>query len=269
MRTSRVVIPCVVLLSVLGLADACAEGDAPPAAEGKADYLVRPGDLLGLWVYKVPDFQIELRVAPNGNLRVPVVGSLDAAGKTLEALTEAIVEGLKKRAHLLDPQVALTVKEFAQEIAYIHGAVIGSKEFKLPNDRSMTVSQAVAVGGGLRPEARADAVRVIRRTRGGKNKEIVVDLIQVTEGGKPELDISLEPGDVVYVPYETGGLRDRRRPASRVLRPAPRPGGRAGRPGHRVAGAGAGRRAGQRRAGRARAGDSPRRAWGHAADRER
>ncbi|MCK6470566.1 MAG: SLBB domain-containing protein [Planctomycetes bacterium] len=207
----------VVLVVALALGLVAAPGRAagaedPPRAN-EASYRVRPGDLLALWVYKAPDFNLELRVAPNGDLSVPLVGRVKGAGRSLEEITAEVREGLMKQAKLLDPQVSLSIREYASLRAYIHGAVRDPKAIDWTTQQQMTVSRAIAMAGGLSDDADPSGVRIDRRPGEGKGEELVVNLQAAMEGRGSEQDMPLHAGDAVYVPrglgvYVLGGVKE-------------------------------------------------------------
>lgn len=210
-RNASVLVAALAL--VLSAAPSRAAGaDAPPRAN-EAIYHVRPGDLLALWVYKAPDFNLELRVAPNGDLSVPLVGRVKGAGRSLEDITAEVREGLMKQAKLLDPQVSLSIKEYAALLAYIHGAVREPKAIDWTTQQQMTVSRAIAMAGGLSDDADPSAVRIDRRPGEGKGEELVVNLQAAMEGRGSEQDMPLQAGDAVYIPrglgvYVLGGVKE-------------------------------------------------------------
>ncbi len=185
--------------------------EAGPAGGSKAEiqsvrspYRIRPGDLLTVWVYKVKEFNMDLRVTPSGYLFLPLVGKVSVKGQTLDSLTELIKKELIAKAKLLNPMVTLSVKEFAKEYAYIYGGVRDPKTFELPTKREMTLSQAVAIAGGLNKDALPKEMRVTRILGDGSKKEMVLDFTSVMRGGHPEMDIALEPGDSIFVPRSGG-----------------------------------------------------------------
>ncbi|GMV83640.1 MAG: hypothetical protein AMXMBFR7_48240 [Planctomycetota bacterium] len=209
MRASRTPAPLFRLLHLFVCLTLCATAtshageEAAPAA-GRDEYRVQPGDVLTLWVYRQPDLNVEMTVSPRGVLRVPLLGAVETAGRSLDTLTQEIAKGLKEKAHLLEANVTLAVKSYAQRQAYVHGAVYLPKAVDLPNDRPLTVSQSLALTGGLRPEAQATEIRVTRQPREGPAQQLRVNLERIAAGGHVEEDLALQSGDVVFVPEEMG-----------------------------------------------------------------
>lgn len=184
-----------------------AEVAAPESARPRdGECLLQPLDLVTLWVYRLPELSMELRVSPAGDLTLPVVGKLKAAGRRPEDIAAEVREGLASRLQLQHPQIALIVKEYAPQYAYIHGGVRQPKDVLLPRDRALTLSQAVAMAGGLTEDAAPAKVRVVRSLGADGRLELTVDLLSFMGGGRPELDLPLVAGDSVYVPQERNGI---------------------------------------------------------------
>jgi protein involved in polysaccharide export with SLBB domain len=72
----------------------------------------------------------------------------------------------------------------------------------LPGEETITVSKAVVRAGGFTDYADKRHVRLTRRTREGKqtSKTITIDLTKVIEHGKTDADLTVEPGDSIFVP---------------------------------------------------------------------
>ena len=221
--------------SALALAvwQTAAAGEEKPEAKGdgagaEPQYRLLPGDIVRFWVYRMPEFTSEAMVMPSGHITLPLAGQFMARGKTLEQLTSEVSEGLKERGKLVDPMVTLTVKELAKQRAYILGAVMKPQELVLPLDRPMTVSQAVATAGGFTPEAMKDMVRVYRQRRGSEPEMLTIDVEEALSRGAFGKDVSLMPGDTVFVPQEMGYfvLGKAARPGFYSRKDAPAPSGR-------------------------------------------
>jgi len=133
----------VVLALSMALSMALA-APAPLAAEEA--FRVGQGDKLAIGVHRRPDLSGEFRVQPDGNLPLPFLGPVPAAGLTLDAVRLAIVQRLRDDAALLDPRIAVELVE-GRPIA-VGGTVrrAGSYPFQI----GMTVAHAVAAAGGVR-----------------------------------------------------------------------------------------------------------------------
>jgi polysaccharide export outer membrane protein len=112
--------PDTVVLAVGG-------ADAAPADD---TYRIGPGDVVVLSVYKNPDLGGDLTVAPDGTVTVPLVGPVQARGRTEAELTEAIRNTLAENL-LVDPQVSLSVKAYQSQFAYVSGSVVRGERVAL------------------------------------------------------------------------------------------------------------------------------------------
>ena len=63
-------------------------------AQAQASYIVKPGDMLEISVWKEPDLQRQVLVRPDGAFSFPLVGEVDARGKTVADLNKSVSERL-------------------------------------------------------------------------------------------------------------------------------------------------------------------------------
>lgn len=200
-RVTRIMLSLILLLGLAAPSSIHAEDRSPPAeSAADGDYLLRPMDVLTLWVYKQPELTVELRVTPDGHLVVPVVGRLKAVGRGTQALAAEIRAGMESKLNLVDPVVSLAVKEYAPQQVYISGGVRTPRDVDLPLDRPMTLSQVVAVAGGLTDDALPAKVRIVRQRPGLPSTVLLVDYLALMREGRPELDRPLQAGDSIFVP---------------------------------------------------------------------
>lgn len=162
----------------------------------KQELRISPQDLLAISVYREPDLKKDARVSADGKISFPLAGEVVVGGLTpLEAERE-LKEKLK--AHLVDPQVSVQVKEYRAREAFVLGEVVKPGAYEIPPDRPLTVVEAIALSGGLTKFASANKTRVVRRIGNGF-QSIVIPVNKITAGDKSK-DVALQPGDVVYVP---------------------------------------------------------------------
>ena len=178
-----------------------------PAALSREGYRIGPGDALSVnvqgkasWKYQArPDAgpgadPNEVTVNPAGDIYLPLVGKIRAAGKSVVELENAIQAGLSK--YIKDFDVAVAVSKVRTINVWISGEVENPGPQILP--AVSTVSLA-ALQAGIKPTG---STRRITLTRGGTQQTI--DLYKMTITGNVEDDIPLEPGDSVHVPPVTG-----------------------------------------------------------------
>lgn len=156
-------------------------------------YHIGVGDLLQIEVYDEEDLKKEVRVLTDGFISFPLLGSLQAEGKTVRELEKLINQKLGER-FLVNPQVSVFVKEFSN--IFIFGEVNAPGSFPLYG--KMTVFEAIALAGGFTQVANQSKVKVLRRANGGEHS-MEVDIKRVIEKGDTSQDVELKANDKVIV----------------------------------------------------------------------
>ncbi len=165
------------------------------AAFAKDGYLLQPGDILEISVWKEPDLQREVLVHPDGAISFPLVGSIMAKNRSIQDVNKAIAARLEK--YIPDPVVTVNLKQMTGNRIYGVGKVLKPGEFL--TNRNVDVMQAIGMAGGLNPFAEGDEILILRRVN-GVQKSIPFDYDSVVEGKDLTQNIVLKPGDVVVVP---------------------------------------------------------------------
>ena len=93
----------------------------------------------------------------------------------------------------------MLIKEYGNKTVYVLGQVQKPAAIQIPPEKPLTVLEAITSVGGFTDIANTSKVRVLRM-QNGKQTSIDVDVSQITKQGNKALDISLMPGDVVFVP---------------------------------------------------------------------
>ncbi len=159
------------------------------------EYKIGPQDVLRIDVWKEADISRSEPVRPDGRISLPLLNDVQAAGLTPIQLAGVITDGLKK--YITNPQVTVSVTEINSRRVYVTGEVTRPGAFPLlPN---MTVLQALSSSGGFSQFAKLKGIYVLRN-EGGKQVKHPFNYKDVVSGKKPELNIQLQPGDVIVVP---------------------------------------------------------------------
>ena len=114
-----------------------------------ANYTVKPGDLLSISVWKEPDLQRPALVRPDGSFSFPLVGEIDAKGKTVADLNKTMSQKLAK--YISDPVVTVSIQEIKGNKVYVIGQVNKPGEFIM--NPTVDVMQALSMAGGTTPFA--------------------------------------------------------------------------------------------------------------------
>lgn len=168
-----------------------------PATDKSLDdqYVIQPGDVLGISVWQEPSLQQETLVRPDGALNFPLINNITAAGKTIEQLRKELTEKLSK--FVPDPVVLVSVKAVAGNKIYVVGKVNRPGEY--PTNRPVDVMQILSMAGGLSPYASVNKIKILRREN-GEMKSIPFHYSRVEKGKDLEQNIILRGGDIVVVP---------------------------------------------------------------------
>lgn len=158
-------------------------------------YIVQPGDILTISVWRERDLQGELAVRPDGGINFPLAGDIVVAGKTIEQIQKDIAAKLTK--YVPDPVVTASVKQSQGNKIYVVGKVNKPGEFA--SNRTIDVMQALSMAGGLNPFAAMNKIKIIRRVN-GEQKIFYFKYSRVEKGKDLEQNIILQGGDVVVVP---------------------------------------------------------------------
>jgi polysaccharide biosynthesis/export protein len=160
------------------------------------EYHINPMDLLEIKVLQAPDMARSVRVDARGNVSLPLIGVVPAAGLTSYELEQSIATKLAQDM-IRDPQVSVFIKEFTSQRVTVQGFVLRPGVYDFQG--RATLLQAISMGGGLVEKADQNHVKVIRRKSAttGADETIVYDLVEIRKSGSP--DPVLKGGDVVVV----------------------------------------------------------------------
>lgn len=164
------------------------------------DYRIGPQDTLEINVFQVKDLTGPAQVDSAGNILMPLIGSVPAAGKTPRELSQYL-EAELGRKYLKDPRVTVTVKDATSLRVTIDGAVVQPGIYPLSGPT--TLLQAVALAKG--PDSRVANIKKVAvfRDVGGQRTTKLYDLSRIRSGAAP--DPQIVGNDVVVV--ETSGAK--------------------------------------------------------------
>lgn len=157
-------------------------------------YLLRPSDKISVNVFREPDFSLEnVQIGVEGNISMPMLGSIPAAGMTAKALEDMLTSRLGQ-VGLKTPQVSVNIREYASHLVTVEGAVDNPGVYAFqPGAR---LSAAIALAGGPERSAKREQLAVFRETANGMSVA-KFDYAMMSEGTM--IDPVLEPGDRVVM----------------------------------------------------------------------
>jgi polysaccharide export outer membrane protein len=179
------------LLWLLGAGWAGAAESEP----GGPRYQLGPEDVLKISVWKDETLTSEVVVRPDGMVSFPLVGDLQAEGKSVEDLRDALVARLAK--YIPKPAVTVAVMKVNSYKIYVTGKVTRPGEYLVGHYTD--VMQALSLAGGLTPFASENNIKVLRRM-GNEQVTFPFGYGDALKGKGLELNIVLQRGDVVMVP---------------------------------------------------------------------
>ena len=165
----------------------------PP--ETSPDYVVGPGDVLAILVWRQADMSAEVVVRPDGKISVPLLSDIDVNGLTPLQVQEKITKEAEK--FVQDPNVSVMVKQINSRRVFITGQV--AKPGPYPLLGTMNVLQLISTAGGLMEYADESKI-LIMRTEGGKTLTIPFNYTEIVNKKNLKQNIDLKPNDTVIVP---------------------------------------------------------------------
>ena len=166
---------------------------APTVPGAPDDYRLSVGDKLRVEVYKDDHMSQSVQIRPDGKITMPLLGDLEANGRTPLELRDVVTKQLKE--YMTNPVVTVIVVEATAPIAYVMGEVNHPGAVTLQSGQ-VTVLQALAIAGGLKDFANAKNIRILRRSAMGL-ESIAFNYKDAIRGSAP---VYLRPGDTVVVP---------------------------------------------------------------------
>jgi polysaccharide biosynthesis/export protein len=170
--------------------------NAPTSKPHDNTFVIGNDDVLAINVWKEPDISRAIPVRSDGRISLPLVGELQAAGRTPLKLEQEIAS--KLRSYIAEPEVTVMVQQINSEKFNILGQVVKPGSYPLTN--SATVLDAIAVAGGFRDFAKTKGIYVLRQNPAGGELRIPFNYKEVIKGNNPQQNIKLEPRDTVVVP---------------------------------------------------------------------
>jgi polysaccharide export outer membrane protein len=190
-----------------------AQTDPPPsAAAGLASPAIRPqpsavqphdntfvignDDQLAINVWKEPDLTRTIPVRSDGKISLPLVGEIQAEGRTPLQLEQDIAARLKN--YITEPEVTVIVEQINSQKFNILGQVNKPGSYALST--ATTVLDAIAAAGGFRDFAKQKSIYILRQDANGVEARIAFNYKDVIKGKNPQQNIKLEPRDTIVVP---------------------------------------------------------------------
>jgi polysaccharide biosynthesis/export protein len=176
--------------------------DPPPAdhpvrpLRSDDSFIIGPEDVLDISVWKEPDLTKQIPVRSDGKISLPLVGDIQAAGRTPLQLQMDITDRLK--GYITDPQVAIIVQQINSMKYNIFGEVGKPGSYALAG--GTTIVDAIAAAGGLKDFAKKKGIYILRINSAGVANRFAFNYEDFIKGKNTKQNILLKPRDTIYVP---------------------------------------------------------------------
>lgn len=182
----QISIACLILSSAFMMRPAFAE----------QPYLLSPGDIIKINVFKNPDLSVDARVSEAGTISYPLVGSVAVGGITPSAAEHKIAQMLKDGGFVLDPQVNILLTQALGNLVSVIGEVNTPGRYST-EAAGGHLSGMLAAAGGI--SATGGDVVIVTGSRNGKPFRREIDIVKMSLSGNTTDDIDLSGGDTVFV----------------------------------------------------------------------
>ena len=177
-----------------------AQSQRPPRLSTVTEerYRLQPGDVIDVQFRYTPEFNQTVTVQPDGYIALEIGGDLKVAGLTVEETKQAILVQANKR--LQDPVATIVLKEFQKPYFVVSGEV--AQPGKIEMRQKVTALQAIMLAGGMKETAKSSQVIVFRKINSDLAEVKVLNLKSINRTSDLENDLTLQAGDMVYVPRD-------------------------------------------------------------------
>lgn len=174
---------------------------AAPAGdeEERKHYKIYTGDIIYVQVYQEQDLSGDFEVKEDGTISYPLLGSVKVVDTTIiEA--EKNITALLEKDYLVNPFVRLVVRKYKrlQGTVMIMGAVPRPGSYTLPEDRPITLLQAISLAGGFTPVATVKGTKVVRTAPDKTKLTLEPEMDKILSGEKKDMELQAE--DFIHVP---------------------------------------------------------------------
>ena len=179
-------VACLVLLSGLMALPAVAQ----------PEYLLVPGDIVRISVFKNPDLSLDARVSEAGAISYPLIGAVPVTGLTLPGAERKIAQMLREGGFVLNPQVNILLTQAFGNLVSVIGDVNTPGRYSI-EAAGGHLSGMLAAAGGI--ASTGGDTLIVTGSRGGKPFRREIDIVKMELSGNTSDDIDLSGGDTLFV----------------------------------------------------------------------
>jgi polysaccharide export outer membrane protein len=186
----------LVAANAANVSNATRSSEAEPQLEQRYPrYVIQRQDVLKLSFPLSPEMNQTVTVQPDGYISLQNAGGLHVQGLTVPELIAALKKAYIGVLH--DPIVNVDIEDFQRAFFTVSGQVGKPGKYDLRSD--ITVAEALAIAGGMTPEAKTQ-VFLFHRTANGWVETRKLNMKDILRGKNVSEDASIKPGDMIYVP---------------------------------------------------------------------
>jgi polysaccharide biosynthesis/export protein len=193
---ARVAGAALALLVCVGCGGSQSKFDFAAERRATSSYTVGPGDVLQVNAWKNEGLTQRMTVRPDGFISMPLIGDVQAGGRTVDAIARDIAARATKFYNEA-PVISVDVAELHSYRIYVLGEVARPGEFT-PKGQ-VTVLQAIALAGGFTRFAAPDNITIVRRDASGERR-IPFHYDDVVDDGQLQANLPLQTNDTLVVP---------------------------------------------------------------------
>jgi protein involved in polysaccharide export with SLBB domain len=161
------------------------------------NYRLSANDLVEIRVYQEPDLDSRVRIAGDGSVTLPLIGTVSLGGKSVNEASDFLRRKYGER-FLVNPQLTVTVTDFSKRRFTVLGQVQSPGSYTMPNNEEVTLLQAIGMAGGFTRIAEPSNITV-KRTENGGESLMKLNAKRMARGSTSAA-FKIQPGDVINVP---------------------------------------------------------------------
>jgi polysaccharide export outer membrane protein len=162
------------------------------------EFVLGVSDRIEITVWKNPELSASVIIRPDGEITLPLIGDIRAAGRTPTQLRKLIASRLATYVKDLSAVVTVSVTEVNSYHFTVGGEVVRSGSFA--SAHYVTLVEAIALAGGFTRFAERDKIVIIRRNGSHKARKIPIVYSAIAKGDNEHMNLVLLAGDTVHVP---------------------------------------------------------------------
>jgi polysaccharide biosynthesis/export protein len=164
----------------------------------KTEFVLGVGDVVGINVWENEALSTSATIRPDGTITMPLVGDLQALGKTPTMLKEEIKKRIAEFVKTSGLELTVAVQEWHSYRFTVSGEVASPGLFS--QEQYVTVAEAIALAGGFSRFAKRNEMKLMRRGADGQIRTIPLAYDLLATGERPDMNIYVIGGDSLYVP---------------------------------------------------------------------